>query len=246
MGRCLPVYDHYCPFLKTTIYLRTIKPYLYILVSMPLDAFLTLFISCFALARFQVLTIPFAIVAILSALLLVWTCLKYTQGKIRYLGFKNIVYLETKEDKRWHLAFKYTERGETRLHVKVFYYRSPYDLGIVANLSHVLGRHWWQWLLFFAPPERVHRYGHYHDRDLPYADWVNNYRSEFLMGNSGLLPRIGRGPVPSRRQLQRSSAVSDYGQQGATELSTLRSRRTEGSSSSHVEDFPFPEVVYHP
>ena len=249
-GHCLPVYDHYCGFLKTTIYLRTIKPYLYVLVFLPLDAFLSMSISCFVLARYKVLAIPFATVVILSAMLMAWTCFKFTQGKIRLLGFKNCVQAEDRNE-RWYLAFKYTERGETRLHVKIFYYRSPYDLGIAENLSHVLGRHWWQWLLFFARPERVRRYGHYHDRDVPYADWVNEYRTEFLMGShTGPLPKISRGPVPSRRQQQRSSAVSDYGlgQQGAIELNTLRTRRTGGSSSSHVEDFgfPFPEVSHRP
>lgn len=244
------MYDHYCGFLKTAIYLRTIKPYLYVLVFLPLDAFLSLSISCFALARYKVLAIPFATIVILSAILMAWTCFKFTQGKIRHLGFKNCVYAEAKENMRWYLAFKYTERGETRLHVKVFYHRSPFDLGITANLSHVLGRHWWQWLLFFARPERVHRYGHYHDRDLPYADWVNDYRTDFLMGSHpGPLPKISRGPVPNRRQQQRSSAISDHGLgQQATELRTFRNRRTGESSSSHVEDFsfPFPEASHRP
>ena len=109
----------------------------------------------------------------------------------------------------------------SRLHVQVFFQGSPYDLGIAENLSHVLGRHWWQWLFFWARPERVRRYGHYADRDLPYADWIVRYRSDLLMGaladaahDAATMPPPIHGRMhhgTNRRQQQHSSALSDDG-----------------------------------
>lgn len=117
--------------------------------------------------------------------------------------------------------FKYELNGETRLHINQFDGKHPWDLGTAENLRQVFG-HWWQWPFFWWQPERVSRYGRYADRDLPYADWVTRYRTDFLMpplthvtiDESGASSRHEQEP---RRRQQRSSASSRRSQQHSSQ-----------------------------
>ncbi|RYP05260.1 hypothetical protein DL764_003921 [Monosporascus ibericus] len=215
-GRDLPVYDHYCAFLNAAVYLRTIKPYLYVAVFLQVDAVFSLAVSVFALANYQVPAVPFAISVIMEALLAMLGSLMLTYDRIWFLAFKNLVGPE-RLTPAWVLGFKYDERGETRLHLQRFEGRDPWDLGISENLHQVLGRHWWQWVFFWWQPERVFLYGRYRGRDLPYADWVIRYRTDFLMvplvhaaidDGSGASPSHGQAPV--YRRLQRSTRSSSH------------------------------------
>ena len=150
----------------------------------------------------------------------------------------------------WFLVFKYQDRqnGETRLHIKDFKGPHPWDLGFAQNLRQVIGSRWWEWLFFWWQPERVRRYGHYSDMmDLPYADWVLRYRTEFLMppltgvviDDSGACPSP-RQAASLRRQQQRSSALSSGSLPMGTELSARRIRRSGGASASHAEEPNLP------
>ncbi|RYP28814.1 hypothetical protein DL767_007032 [Monosporascus sp. MG133] len=216
LRRDLPVYDHYCAFLKAAVYLRTIKPYLYVAVFLPMDALFSLAVSVFALANYQVPAVPFASSVIMGALLAMLVTLMLTYDRIWFLAFKNRIGPE-RIIPAWVVGFKYDERGEARLHLQVFQDRHPWDLGISENLHQVLGRHWWQWLFFWWRPERVSRYGKYGGRDLPYADWVIRYRTDFLMvplvhvaidDGPGASPSHGQARV--HRRLQRSTRSSSH------------------------------------
>ncbi|RYP82352.1 hypothetical protein DL770_005611 [Monosporascus sp. CRB-9-2] len=216
LRRDLPVYDHYCTFLKAAVYLRTIKPYLYVAVFLPVDAVFSLAVSVFALANYQVPAVPFASSVVMGALLAMLVTLMLTYDRIWLLAFKNGIGPE-RTTPAWVLGFKYHERGETRLHLQLFQDRHPWDLGISENLHQVLGRHWWQWLFFWWQPERVSRYGKYGGRDLPYADWVIRYRTDFLMvplvhvaidDGPGASPSHGQARV--HRRLQRSTRSSSH------------------------------------
>ena len=94
--RCLPLYDHYCPFLKCTVYLRTIKPYLFVLVFLPLDSLFSIALSCYALSYARVLVVHLSLSIFLSAAAMIFVCVRWTQGKIRLLAFRNVVYPERK------------------------------------------------------------------------------------------------------------------------------------------------------
>ncbi|RYP08185.1 hypothetical protein DL765_008885 [Monosporascus sp. GIB2] len=220
LGRDLPVYDHYCTFLKAAVYLRTIKAYLYVAVFLPVDAVFSLAVSVYALARYQVPAAPFAGSVILGAILAMLVSLMLTYDRIWFLAFKNVIGPERLVG-AWLLGFKYDERGETRLHLQTFEGRHPWDLGISENLHQVLGRYWWQWLFFWWQPERVSRYGKYAGRDLPYADWVIRYRTDFLMVvplvhvaiDDGAFPSHGDAPVHRRRQ--RSTRSSSHAEEPA-------------------------------
>ncbi|RYO93419.1 hypothetical protein DL766_000809 [Monosporascus sp. MC13-8B] len=248
LGRCLPVYDHYCDFIKAAVYLRTIKAYLFVLVFLLLDAVFSITIAIYALARYQLRFAPFAISVIVAALVVVGGVAFFTWDKFWLLACKNCVYHENRVDPEWRLVFKYDHHGQTRLHILKSNGKHPWDLGIWENMHQVFGRHWWQWLFFWWQPERVSRYGHYADRDLPYGDWVTRYRTDFLMAplNSvavdapGAPPSHGRAPPHrqqqqvNRHEQQRSSAVSRDNEITVHRSDVRRIQRSSGSSAGHA------------
>lgn len=221
LERCLPVYDHFCKFIKVAVYLRTMKAYLFVLVFLPLDCIFSVALSTYALAINQRVDIATAVCAIVAAVSVICTSVYFTYEKIWLLAFKNCVHAETISKKVWYLAFKYDTGNETRLHINKFQGQHPWDLGISENLRQVFGQ-WWQWPFFWWQPERVSRYGKYADQDLPYADWVTRYRTEFLMppltdiviDEPGASPSHGQEP---RRRQQRSSAASRRSQQQSSQ-----------------------------
>ncbi|RYO96953.1 hypothetical protein DL766_001241 [Monosporascus sp. MC13-8B] len=204
------------------VYLRTIKAYLYVAVFLPVDAVFSLAVSVYALANHQVPAAPFASSVIMGAILAMLVSLMLTYDRIWFLAFKNVIGPE-RLTRAWLLGFKYDERSETRLHLQTFEGRHPWDLGISENLHQVLGRHWWQWLFFWWQPERVSHYGKYAGRDLPYADWVIRYRTDFLMvplvhvaieDGPGAFPSHGQ-VVPVHRRRQRSTRSSTHAEEPA-------------------------------
>lgn len=85
--------------------------------------------------------------------------------------------------------------------------------------------------------------------DLPYADWVLRYRTEFLMPpltgvvvDDADVPSSPRQAASIRRQQQRSSALSSGSLPMGTELSARRIRRSAGGSASHAEEPTLPDV----
>ncbi|RYP90237.1 hypothetical protein DL770_003606 [Monosporascus sp. CRB-9-2] len=94
LGRCLPVYDHYCDFIKAAVYLRTIKAYLFVLVFLPLDAVFSIAIAIYALAIYQLRFAPLAILVIVAALVVVGGVAFFTWDKFWLLACKNCVYHE--------------------------------------------------------------------------------------------------------------------------------------------------------
>ncbi|RYP45811.1 hypothetical protein DL768_007897 [Monosporascus sp. mg162] len=188
---------------------RTIKAYLFILVFLPPDAVFSIAIAIYALARYQLRFAPFAISVIVAALMVV--------GGVAFLTW----------DKFWLLACKNCVYRGTRLHIQEFHGKHPWDLGIWENMHQVFGRHWWQWLFFWWQPERVSQYGRYADRDLPYADWVTRYRTDFLMTPLINVAVDAPGASPSHRQ------ASPHRQQ--QQVSRREQQRSSGSSAHHAE-----------
>ena len=88
---CLPVYDHFCTWLKAAVYLRTMKAYVYLLVFMPLDAVFSLIISTVAMSRYGVNVLPFTLSIIVSAMMVAFCSVNWTHQKLRLLAFHNCV-----------------------------------------------------------------------------------------------------------------------------------------------------------
>ncbi|KAI0116090.1 hypothetical protein F4776DRAFT_666665 [Hypoxylon sp. NC0597] len=248
MGRCFSVYDHYCNYLRTTVYLRTMKPYCFVLFFLPLDAVYSFAVSMAALCDPSTRwTAPFAASIVFSSLAIFFVLMMKSPYLFKRLVWKNCVGPEICEA-RWTLAFKYQERCGTRLLLHNFE-KNPWDLGPKENFRQVFGQHWWIWLFFWWNPERVSRYGNYSDRDLPYANFVTTEFMDQIMSN--LISVVINPPVPSstleegpsRRQSARSDTERPS-QQRSDDAATSRvgavaqhqrgdRRSTEGHSSGH-------------
>lgn len=96
LDRCLPVYDHFCSLLLTAVYLDTIKPYLYLLVFLSLDALVTIATCVAVLARGWSggLQWPF-IAALFPAVVVIGLIAQVNAYKrVRGLAFQNITDIE--------------------------------------------------------------------------------------------------------------------------------------------------------
>ncbi len=237
---CLPVYDHFCPFLQCVVYLRTIKLYLFVLIFLPVDCLMSVALSIFALAKFEEVVVPHVCMVMLGALMIIFVTYAWTYDKFWLLAGRNCTAPEKGNNREIILAFRYKNRETRRdmLHLERFVGRHPWDLGTWENLHQVLGRHWWQWFLFWVLPERVARYGRFGVCDLPFADWVVDY-SKWLTSsrersndfNATIPPHLGQEGSSSRRQDQRSSGSSVQ-----TRTSEARQvNRSSQHSASHVE-----------
>ncbi|KAI1775893.1 hypothetical protein F4818DRAFT_458006 [Hypoxylon cercidicola] len=244
--RCLPVYDHFCGYLWSTVYLRTMKPYCFVLVFLPLDAVYSLAVSVVALSQPSTRwSAPFVGSIILCCVVVTMVVMNNALPNLKRLVWKNTVGPELFNE-IWTLAFKCQERVGWRLRLHDFE-TNPWDLGFRANFRQVFGEHWWMWPFFWWNPERVSRYGNYIDRDLPFADFVTAEFTNQIMPLTGVAidppaPSSIHGEGPSRRQLARSSAdhrsqlhsngVPTFHVGTSARFQRGARRRTEGHSSS--------------
>ncbi|KAI1077408.1 hypothetical protein F5B20DRAFT_583404 [Whalleya microplaca] len=210
-SQCLPMYDHFCPWLQSDVYLRTLKQYCFVLAFLPLDGIYSIAVAIYTLTNpEQRLAAPFAASVIFSTSVVLYVGLYNSVPAFHRIVWCNALWPERRGDK-WTLVFKVQHGNEWRLHAHKFD-KNPYDLGPAANLRQLLGEHWWQWPFFWWSPQRVSRYGNYVDRDLPYADFVSKKYTELVMPDLTSVatdpprPSPIPGQGPSRRQAARSSA----------------------------------------
>ncbi|OTA99740.1 hypothetical protein M426DRAFT_252393 [Hypoxylon sp. CI-4A] len=185
--RCFPVYDHYCEYLHATVYLRTMKPYCFVLIFVFLDALYSFAVSLFAVcessSRHQD---PFVASMIFCCLILFLLAFGNTPSGLYRLVWSNMLAPEL-SGKHWTLAMKYRERDRVRLKL-VNFDKNPWDLGVYENIRQVFGLRWWSWFFFWWTPERVSRYGKYVDRDLPFSDFVSEaFTREIMDGMQGVV-----------------------------------------------------------
>ncbi|KAI2465844.1 hypothetical protein F4781DRAFT_445687 [Annulohypoxylon bovei var. microspora] len=226
MGHCLPLYDHYCVYLRSTVYLRTLKPYCFVLFFLPLDAVYSCAISTAAVASpSSRWTAPFVGSIISCSIVVFIILLDNSPSAFGRLVRRNCVGPELNEDK-WTLAFKYRWADGYLLQLLTFD-KNPWDLGPKENFRQVFGQHWWKWPFFWWSSETVSRYGDYSDRDLPYADFVTRDFTDMIM------PRLTSvaidPPTPSllgEGLSRRQSARSDM---------ERRNQEPNDTSTSHVE-----------
>ncbi|KAI1100785.1 hypothetical protein F4804DRAFT_348210 [Jackrogersella minutella] len=230
MRRCFPVYDDYCKHLRSTVYLRTMKPYCFVLFFLPLDAIYSFAVSLVAICQFYTRwTVPFVGSIVSCSLAVTFFLLINSPANLKRLVWENCVGPEL-DGGQWTLAFKYQERLGPRLRLHDFE-KNPWDLGPKENFRQVFGQHWWMWLFFWWTPERVSQYGSYVDRDLPYADYVIRRLSEDIMERMTSVsidlpvPSSIHEGGPSRRQ----STLPDTDHHSQ--------RRSNNTSTSHVDVF---------
>ncbi|KAI1408606.1 hypothetical protein F5Y13DRAFT_204558 [Hypoxylon sp. FL1857] len=247
-GQCFPVYDHYCDYLRSAVYLRTMKPYCFVLVFLPLDALYSFSVSLAALCDpYTRWTAPFVASMLATSVAFFFVLMMNSPDGLQRLVWRNSVGPEV-SGVRWTLAFKYQERDGTHLRLHNFE-KNPWDLGPKENFRQVFGQHWWMWPFFWWTSERVSRYGNYVDRDLPFADFVTEEFTDQIMSRLTSVtidppaPSSIHGEGPNRRQSARSDAERRSQQQsdnaatnhvGAFARHQRGGRRhTEGHSSSH-------------
>ncbi|KAI5864846.1 hypothetical protein GGS23DRAFT_595538 [Durotheca rogersii] len=150
-GRCLPVYDHFCPSIQSTVYLRAMKPYCSLLVFLPLDAVFFFVVSTAAAGMSSTpLNIPISSSVASSCVILFLVLLSNSPMNLRRLLWENQVWPELKEDlesggRKWVIAFKHDIEGERKLRLIIDFDQNNYwNLGPSGNFRQVFGRNWWQ------------------------------------------------------------------------------------------------------
>ncbi|EMR63876.1 putative dhhc zinc finger domain-containing protein [Eutypa lata UCREL1] len=141
-GRCRPLFDHYCSFILVSVYLRTMKLYLFMLFFLPLDVIFTIVSSAFATSQSSgksaamffapIITASFAIgfLAAVNAL-----------SQMYHLAWKNEVQNEytNRNLEPITLVFKVGVRHRRAILWWKQCKFNPWDLGLKENLKQVFG-----------------------------------------------------------------------------------------------------------
>ncbi|KAI1810354.1 hypothetical protein GGS20DRAFT_204633 [Poronia punctata] len=255
LGQCLPLYDHFCPYIRVAVYLHTLKAYLNMTLFLILDALFTMTVSIVSMAtsKHWDSIFIFAITVLVAGPVIMNVAGEGFTERLVMMVFKNEIYSEkgrSNVDGELHyLVFKVREHGPNggwtvRLHK---FRNNPWDLGLRENVRQALGP-WWQWPLFWIQPERVTRYGKYAGWDLPFGKHVLQVRDAYL-GLSSTTPGpdtpsailvdggIRRSIDIRSRRNPRSSNSSVHDSDSIVYRSTdIRSRRNPMSSNSSVPD----------
>ncbi|KAK7740920.1 hypothetical protein SLS53_004983 [Cytospora paraplurivora] len=153
----LPVYDHYCYWIRVLVYLDSIKPYLLTILFLLVDAVVVLGLSIYALADAEHSTsVLHAPMSALATLITAYLSGVNVLAKWQELAFYNRV---SPEKKRPDYLFAIAV-GTRDVPDFIFstYEAGPWDLGSRGNLQEVLGSKW-SCFLFWVRPKRVKNYG---------------------------------------------------------------------------------------
>lgn len=95
LGRCLPLFDHYSPFLKVVVYLRTIKAYVTLCNYVFYDAGWSVLLSMVGIASYPAYSGYFVATILVSFIML--SCLSQAGvfSTVRRLVDKNCLDMET-------------------------------------------------------------------------------------------------------------------------------------------------------
>ncbi|KAI8218716.1 hypothetical protein K4K54_010125 [Colletotrichum sp. SAR 10_86] len=201
---CLPVFDHWCPWLWVPVCLTTIKPYLLFMVYVALFHLFSAGILSWSVAiwAFGHHAYKFWIGATFLPLALNWIYAAPIIGKWKHLAFMNSTDREhdlfrLSTPSGWPMCVRASDGGYHHLMVSF----NPWDLGTMGNLRSVLGESIWTWPLFWVVPRRVREYGRHPDYDCPFAP-------RFLDDVSVLArtpANVGLAALPARRRHMYSS-----------------------------------------
>ncbi|RYP90475.1 hypothetical protein DL770_003386 [Monosporascus sp. CRB-9-2] len=156
-NRCRPLFDHFCKFIRISVYLRTIKLYLYMLIFLPLDLIVTLAFASFATSQSTGRSaLMFCVPIICASPVLIEVVLENAIAQWYLLAWKNQLH---GEGRSVTLVFKVRVRHQrTILHCKQYDNMNPWDLGYKENFKQALGETWLVRLCPWIPPARVRNY----------------------------------------------------------------------------------------
>ncbi|RYP11492.1 hypothetical protein DL764_000015 [Monosporascus ibericus] len=140
-NRCGPLFDHFCKFMMISVYLRTIKLYLYMLIFLPLDLIITLAFASLATSQSTGRSaLMFCVPIICASPVLIEVVLENAIAQWYLLAWKNQLH---GEGRSVTLVFKVPVRHQrTILHCKQYDSMNPWDLGYKENLKQALGETW--------------------------------------------------------------------------------------------------------
>lgn len=230
----LPLYDHYCYWIRIVVYLDSMKPYLFAITFMSIDAILVFALSIFAIARREqsrsILHVPMSVIA---AFVIAYLSGDSVVKKWWLFALRNRIAPE--EDMMGsHLFAIAVGTSERPDFIFSAYEGNPWDLGPWENLKEVLGDGW-SWLLFWVRPRRVKNYrknGYLANHsDFKMSDdflaWVSNKRLE--SSRSREASEAARA-LERRRGLARSDKAADR-----RDLGGLTFRRNQSRLGSRSE-----------
>ncbi|RYP63988.1 hypothetical protein DL769_006814 [Monosporascus sp. CRB-8-3] len=156
-NRCLPLFDHFCRFMMISVYLRTIKLYLYMLIFLPLDLIVTLAFASLATSQSTGRSaLMFCVPIICASPVLIEVVIENAIAQWYLLAWKNQLH---GEGRSVTLVFKVRVRHQrTILHCKQYDNMNPWDLGYKENIKQALGETWLVRLCPWIPPARVRNY----------------------------------------------------------------------------------------
>lgn len=183
----LPLYDHFCPWLRICVYLDTIKPYLLSILFLVLDATLVLITSIIAMSRHKrssaVVHAPATFRAVAVVIFLAFSNLWF---KFEDLALRNVTLPEESqmEDVGFCFAISLDRPHDHHAHTFASYIGNPWDLGWRKNLSQAFRERVWDCLLPWTQPPRVLHYADRHqvtDFEMSdrFWDWVAEKRAEW-------------------------------------------------------------------
>jgi len=205
LGRCLPLYSHYCSFLGIVVFLWTAKPYFHVLTFVPASGFASSVATIWLLAQPRPIPVSAvwygpAIPAFFGVLLLFWRA--FCIPVVKSVLFRNRLPAEAivrvtgdqfraKDHSIWMVVLRQEfPDGSVEMefvNAGTWNYQHPFDRGYFGNLEHVLGPWYVAWL-WFVPPPRVWRYGTYAQdgltSDLPLnRSWIQHLRDTGTLPN---------------------------------------------------------------
>ncbi|KAI1388127.1 uncharacterized protein F4822DRAFT_430881 [Hypoxylon trugodes] len=230
MNRCLPVYDHYCKYLQATVYLRTMKPYFFVLLFLPLDAVYSFAVSLAALCHPSTRwAAPFVGSIVLCSIAVFLEVEANSFANFNRIVRYNVLAPE-RTGRRWVIAYKYEDQSGWCLQLRR-YDRNPWDLGSRENFLQIFGQRWWKWPFFWWTSEQVSRYGNYVDEDLPFAPFIVREFSDLMA--SELIRVIIDEEAPSSIHLE------ELNRRKQTRSNAERRSQAQSDNASvvHVEAF---------
>lgn len=207
----LPMYDHFCSWLRVSVFLDTIKTHVLTIVGLTLDAVATLITSIYAMITDrQSPTIVYGAACVFASLILLALVLLQAWSLVPDLTWRNQLSAETPGG-GVKMALRIRMRDRDLFHFSVFP-GNPWDLGPWRNLTEALGPVW-QWLNFWYRPRRVFDYGKYPGgrSDLPMSDAFRLWEIRVREG----IERQSSGAGLRRRRDAATSSFSDPPDAGA-------------------------------
>ncbi|KAK2035542.1 DHHC zinc finger domain-containing protein [Colletotrichum zoysiae] len=211
-NRCLPVFDHYCYWLWTPVYLNTIKPYCLFMPLIFLYQLFCLVALCWTMSSPHVrgLSRWFIPLIVVSASLTALLAVNMIMFQWNMIVIQNRVGKERGREWRWRMAIRDIEGRLMEDEPE----DNPYSLGSWrANAQEVLGK-WHQMPFWFWQPARVHQYADHWNLDCDttispaYMIRANSLRNVGLNHLPPLPPLTPLPPPPPRGLMRRRHNAS--------------------------------------